>query len=74
MKLRFISRRLARLGLLHLFIVGGQCHTRPLMQVAGVLGCCTPVVTSGPLTAVEWKWEATLMACHGNFISMEKRH
>ena len=35
--------RPARLGLLYLFIVGGQCHTRPLTQVAGVLGCCTPV-------------------------------
>ena len=34
----------ARLGLLYLFIVGRQCHTRPLMHVAGVLGCCTPVV------------------------------
>ena len=35
--------RPARLGLLYLFIVGGQCHTRPLMHVPGVLGCCTPV-------------------------------
>ena len=43
MKSRFISPRLARLGLLDLFIVGGQCHTRPLMHVAGVLACCTPV-------------------------------
>ena len=33
--------RPARLGLLYLFIVGGQCHTRPLMHVAGVLGCCS---------------------------------
>ena len=46
MKSRFISPRPARLGLLHLFIVGGQCHTRPPMHVAGVLGCCTPVVDS----------------------------
>ena len=43
MKSRFISPRPARLGLLYVFIVGGQCHTRPLMHVAGVLGCCTPV-------------------------------
>ena len=43
MKSRFISPRPARLGLLYLFIVGGQCHTRPFMHVAGVLGCCTPV-------------------------------
>ena len=43
-KSRFISPRPARLGLLYLFIIGGQCHTRPLTQVAGVLGCCTPVV------------------------------
>ena len=34
----------ARLGLLYLFIVGGQCHTGPLMHVPGVLGCCAPVV------------------------------
>ena len=47
MKSRFISPRPARLGLLYLFIVGGQCHTRPLMHVAGVLGCCTPVVKTG---------------------------
>ena len=31
MKLCFISPRPARLGLLYLFIVGGQSHTRPLM-------------------------------------------
>ena len=30
MKSRFISLRPARLVLLYLFIVGGQCHTRPL--------------------------------------------
>ena len=46
MKLCFISPRPARLGLLYLFIVGGQSHTRPLMHVAGVLGCCTPVSSS----------------------------
>ena len=46
MKSRFISPRPARLGLLYLFIVGGQCHTHPLMHVAGVLGCCTPVVVT----------------------------
>ena len=44
MKPRFISPRPARLGLLYLFIVGGQCHTRPLMHVPGVLGCCAPVI------------------------------
>ena len=43
MKSRFISPRPARLGLLHPFIVGGQCHTRPFMHVAGVLSCCAPV-------------------------------
>ena len=46
MKSRFISPRPARLGLLYLFIVGDQCHTRPLMHVAGVLGRCTPVGVS----------------------------
>ena len=44
MKSRFISPRPARLGLLFLFIVGGQCHTRPLMHAPGVLGCCAPVL------------------------------
>ena len=39
-KSRFFSPRPARLGLLYICIVGGQCHTRPLMHV---LGCCTPV-------------------------------
>ena len=48
MKLCFISPRPARLGLLYLFIVGGQSHTRPLMHVAGVLGCCTPVIGTAP--------------------------
>ena len=40
--------RPARLGLLYLFIVGGQCHTRPLMHVAGVLGCW-PALCAGLL-------------------------
>ena len=38
--------RPARPGLLYLFIVGGQCHTRPLMHVPGVLGCCAPVLNT----------------------------
>ena len=46
MKSRFISPRPARPGLLYLFIVGGQCHTRPPMHVPGVLGCCTPVAVA----------------------------
>ena len=44
MKSRFISLRPARLGLLYLFIIEGQCHTRPLMHAPGVLGCCAPVI------------------------------
>ena len=55
MKSRFIPPRPTRLGLLYLFIVGGQCHTRPLMHVPGVLGCCAPVLM-GPLSGVViWK-------------------
>ena len=35
-------------GVLYLFIVGGQCHTRPLMHLAGVLGCYPrPVLAFG---------------------------
>ena len=56
MKSRFISPRPARLGLLYLFIIGGQCHTRPLMHVAGVLGCCTPVLYIVFHTAVCPRW------------------
>ena len=42
-----ISRnRPARPGLLYLSIAGGQCHTRPLMNVPGFLGCCTPVAVA----------------------------
>ena len=58
MKSRFISPRQARLGLLYLFIVRGQCHTRPLKHVAGVLGCCTPVV----VTACEERFATEMTA------------
>ena len=61
MKLCFISPRPARLGLLYLFIVGGQSHTRPLMHVAGVLGCCTPVEQSILCSAVYKKGRGLAM-------------
>ena len=60
MKLCFIPPRPARLGLLYLFIVGGQSHTRPLMHVAGVLGRCTPVMS---LTCIVAPLQYTLCAC-----------
>ena len=58
--------RPARLGLLYLFIVGGQCHTRSLMHVAGVLGCCTPVVLTRSLRRRPYRMKPTAVG----FISL----
>ena len=66
MKSRFISPRPARLGLLYLFIVGGQCHTRPLMHVPGVLGflsSCAQDLPSGAVHSMHTLTHGQAMVC-----------